>query len=317
MPINQGNMPRGDFAPKKFSKGPGIRVSGDPELFIAKVEKSGTRNRKHIIPVCGLVGGTKENPIPIPGCGSKGFMMQEDGVALEFNFPPAEDSAHFAHYVDAALQGLSHYLKEKSLDIVPNKCAHEFSVEDLDSPQASIVGCSPDIDAYTREQRTGMNTGMFGRERFTAGHFHISFPNPHNIPTHIVARFLDLHMTLPYLALDKQGNRRKHYGLAGLYRDTKYPDGSTGIEYRTMSNFWIFNPDYRIFLSQAIISIISDMNRDIDATAKLFDLTPWGDVKRAIDNENIVEAKKLHAEAAQFAGFIYGRKYLSFQEAVK
>lgn len=304
---------------KKIRKEPpAIKVSGDPELFIARIEKSGTKNRKRIIPVCGLVGGTKEAPIPIPGLGLKGFMMQEDGAALEFNFPPASDSAHFSHFVGSSLDYIAEYLKTKELAIVPNKCSHEFSQEDLDKfPQAQIVGCSPDLDAYTREQRTGMNTDMFGRERFAAGHFHISFPNTHDIPSHVVARMLDLHMTLPYLALDKQGNRRKHYGLAGLYRDTKYPDGSTGIEYRTMSNFWIFSNDHRQALCSAIMSIIYDMNQDIDAAAKLFDMTPWADVKRAIDTENLIDAKKLWQDANQYARTVYGRSYLTFQEEAK
>lgn len=294
-----------------------VRISGDPELFVAQVT-SGTRNRKKVVPICGRVGGTKEAPIPIPGVVSKGFMMQEDGVALEINFPPAADSAHFAHYVALAMSGVEGFLATQELAVVPGKCSHEFTLEELAPyPQAKVVGCSPDTDAYTRLPRNGMNTDMFGLERFTAGHFHISFPNPHDIPPYIVARMIDLHVTLPYLAVDKQGNRRKFYGLAGLYRPTKYPDGSTGIEYRTMSNFWLFDNSHRTYLSAAIINMISDMNSDIDAVAKLFDMTPWADVKRAIDNENVADAQKLWQPASDFVFNTFGRRYTAFQGAAK
>lgn len=301
-------------ASKRVKKEPGIRISGDPELFIARIDKAGARNRKKVVPVCGLIGGTKEAPIPIPGTGFKGFMMQEDGVALEINFPAASDSVHFAHYVGLALAGLETVLTPLGLAVVPGKCSHEFTLEEL-APysQAKIVGCSPDTDAYTRLPRSGMNTDMFGLERYAAGHFHISFPNPYDIPPYIVARMIDLHVTLAYLALDKQGNRRKHYGLAGLYRPTKYPDGSTGIEYRTMSNFWVFSQDYRTQLSSAIINLITDMNSDIDAVAKLFDMTPWQDVKHAIDTENIADAQKLWAPASDFVANTFGRRYVAFQ----
>jgi len=257
---------------KKITPQDLVRVSGDPEFFVAKVSKTGV-NRKKIIPICGLLGGTKEEPIPIPGC-NPGYMMQEDGVAVEFNFPPAHSPDHFQSYVACAFSNLERHLASIGLSAVTKTSHHEFTEKELATPAAMRIGCSPDADAYARKPREGISVELMGRERFTAGHFHISFPNPHSIPNYVYVRMLDAFLGLPFVPRDKQGSRRKFYGLAGLYRDTKYPDGSTGLEYRTMSNFWVTDALAAQRMAQTIMYLFASINKNIDMAAKFFDMIP-------------------------------------------
>lgn len=49
---------------------------------------------------------------------------------------------------------------------------------------------------------------------------------------------MDLHLGVPSLVLDKDTERRKLYGKAGAFRPKPY-----GVEYRTLSNFWIWSEE--------------------------------------------------------------------------
>ena len=54
-----------------------ISIGSDPEVFISFKNK--------IVPSFDLIKGTKNAPRPLA---KKGFFVQEDNVALEFNIPP-------------------------------------------------------------------------------------------------------------------------------------------------------------------------------------------------------------------------------------
>src|SRR5258708_20917571 len=64
------------------------RVGTDVEVFLIDQEKKP-------VPCVGIVGGTKIKPRPI--LGGKGFAIQEDNVALEYNIPAAADAYSFVY----------------------------------------------------------------------------------------------------------------------------------------------------------------------------------------------------------------------------
>ena len=73
-----------------------MTIGTDPELFL-RDERTGA-----VASVVGLIGGTKEEPLPMEGM-REGFALQEDNVMLEFNIPPAEDETQFSDSIGQAL----------------------------------------------------------------------------------------------------------------------------------------------------------------------------------------------------------------------
>lgn len=276
-----------------------IIVGSDMEVFLEyAVSKQGAVGRtveRTPVPACGQIGGTKDKPIPIPGLGDidSGFKMQEDGTALEFNVPPANNSPQLTQNFSTAREALKTYLRPKKL-YMRKGCDIEFEgLTPKKYPQAFVVGCSPDIDAYTRKPREGLSVDAFNGHRFAGGHVHMSYDNKDNIPAWVMARFMDITLALPFLPLDSQGMRRKFYGQAGLFRDTEYGKNATGIEYRTLSNFWHFEDDLVNLVCAYTQETAAWVTRHPDSASDLFDKIPWGDVKKTIDSEDLKHGEEL------------------------
>ncbi len=290
-----------------------IKISCDPEMFITKLPENlsadlrteyvkKTQMRKFAssipeidglpIPVCTLVGGTKHKPIPIPSL-EDGFYMQEDGCALEFNIPACTGTRDFTRSVYIAMRALFKYLHTKGLTILQTPIA-TFSQEALEKyPQANILGCSPDYNAYTLERRLPPDITEFRNLRFAGGHLHMSFDNPQKMPLELIVRILDIYLGLPLLSIDSQGPRRKFYGLAGLYRPTHYPDGSKGLEYRVLSNFWIFNTQIQSWMINTLWHVLTIIESNPLLFLPLLDQIDWEQIPEIFETENIPKASAM------------------------
>lgn len=282
----------------------GPRLGADPELFVQDVASS------KVVPICGRIGGTKDKPIEIKPevfgyskrtlprwlVDSQGsFAYQEDNVAYEFNIPActsidgfARCIEHMVSYAESSLNKLGLCLRFQS--------SYRFAREDLTDPRASTIGCSPDFDAYrplNDLQRPPFVADNLGDQRFCGGHLHLQY-NKEKCPPFVMAQFMDLVVTLPFLSWDKQGKRREFYGKAGIYRDKPY-----GIEYRTPSNFWL-KPEFRRENLYAMAENCFEIARAVDARSKALQddyvRIPWGDVQKAINEED----QKAGAELLQF-----------------
>ena len=199
-----------------------MRVGSDPELFLK------TPSGKHIS-VIGKVGGSKEHPKPIFGM-PEGFTLQEDNVALELGMPPAASKQQFVQNVRAAMLA--------GLKAVPGSrfsrlSCTVFSEDEMDHPAAWVFGCEPDYNAWTgRENEKPQSPNIFMRS--AGGHIHIET----QLDKLNVIRACDVQLGLGSVLLDTEGvERRQLYGKAGAFRPKSY-----GVEYRTLSNFWIFRP---------------------------------------------------------------------------
>lgn len=204
------------------------KVGHDAEFF---VQKEGT-----IIPVCGLVGGTKAKPLKVPRS-KVGTTYQEDGAALELGMEPcAAHEFRFRAY-DSFLEGQA-FAAKRGLDLVLAS-SHEFSSELLAAaPEASVLGCSPDFNAWERgHRRPIMDVTTMKNTRFTGGHLHFSYDVDNvKVPTWAIVQMLDA-LALPFWEnynAKEQGARYEFYGKPGLYRPKPY-----GLEYRTPHNSWI------------------------------------------------------------------------------
>lgn len=197
-----------------------ILRGADPELFLRD------SSNKPVVSI-GLIGGTKQNPRSI----GNGFALQEDNVAVEFNIPPAKSKEEFVKSISFVLDHLAVEVAKQGLhlDISPTM---EFDIIDLMHPQAMELGCEPDYNAWTGER----NPRPFAPDtlRSSGGHIHIGYENPSIEVSSEIIKAHDLFCGVPSVLLDSDSRRREIYGKAGACRYKSY-----GVEYRTLSNFWI------------------------------------------------------------------------------
>lgn len=270
-----------------------IRIGADPELFVKN--KAG-----NVIPICGYIGGTKTTPKPITDETfplGKGWSLQEDGAALEFNLPPFATAEDFGYSLGHFMSWLSPFLARKELSIAWGPEA-SFTDKDLEPfPSARVLGCDPDYDAYgeTSFLRKAFSAEQFGGKRYAAGHIHLGY-DVSKVPHEIMAKLLDIYVALPTIRVDKQAGRRNFYGKAGLYRPKPY-----GIEYRTPSNWWLHpqvatvtsNANLVTHLAHSVLMLGSLTETEVERLQNLFRVAPWHEIKTAIDTENVELAETI------------------------
>lgn len=184
--------------------------------------------------LCGLVGGTKEEPKPMKDM-PVGFAYQEDNVAVEFNIPPCDSSSVWTSYVMAARDWIKNQLTESlGLSISPS-CAVSFDKMELTHPNALEFGCEPDYDAWKmiENQKPTCDDPTL---RTAGGHIHVGTSEVDMVQG---VRNMDLFLGVPSVLLDDKPEaviRRQLYGKHGAMRPKPY-----GWEYRVLSNFWVFD----------------------------------------------------------------------------
>lgn len=186
--------------------------------------------------LCGLIGGTKDNPMPVEGL-PPGFALQEDNVAVEFNIPPASNAHEFDIYIDAIIKHTTKVLNKIGMSISAD-VAVSFDMMELLHPTAMRFGCEPDYSAWTNKE----NPRPYCADeslRTAGGHIHVG--SDANMIQGV--QLMDLFLGVPSVLLDKaEGSirRREMYGKAGAMRPKPY-----GWEYRVLSNYWVFNSALR------------------------------------------------------------------------
>lgn len=275
-----------------------VTLGADPEFFLADVRTGG------VIPACGLFGGEKGNAIPIPGLDVKGFGYQEDNVMLEFNIPPTTSPSIFAKHISSAMTRLRKFIQDKDASLVIDKeSARLFRMDQLQHPKAREFGCSPDFNAYAQGapfEPVNPAVLMEGEDaawRFAGGHIHIGYDRK-DVPDFVVAAFADVFIGLNLVPLDFQGYRRTYYGTPGRYRPTPY-----GIEYRTPSNFWLFNNHGLGAVAGGARRLGRWIERaPLGVIQKAYISIPWGDVAEAIRTESEEHALEITEEVMNHIG---------------
>lgn len=253
-------------------------IGTDPEMFLCD-STTGV-----LMPVCGLLGGTKGAAIDI----GQETGLQEDNVMVEFNIPPQTDPNKFAQVVRTSRQAVLTYCRKAmpGATLYPyGEALFEFGL--LKHPQAMTFGCSPDFDAYQHGSPCApvdpeeLND-MGGAWRFAGGHVHIGY-EAEDVPDFVAASFADLFIGLWATRYDRQPHRRALYGQPGRFRPTSY-----GIEYRTLSNFWIVEAeDYAKYVGQQALGLADYLSSTpVGEIRGHFKEIPWADVKAAIENED-------------------------------
>ena len=204
-----------------------ITLGADPEVFVSK--------NGDIISAEKMTTGTKNNPFAIS---DEGHCIQKDNIMLEFNIPPSDTKEEFVDnintcktYIETLVSLHDSELTIQSSAVVKDKY--------LQSDQAKEFGCDPDLNVYAQGANEPIcaNTNL----RTCGGHIHIGIENFDILDIddiQNIVKAMDMVLGLKSLELDNDDKRRSMYGQAGSFRVKPY-----GIEYRTLSNFWIKNDE--------------------------------------------------------------------------
>ena len=200
-----------------------MRIGADPELFLTRKGK--------LVSCIGLVPGNKWHPVQVDYL-PQGFTLQQDNVTLEFGIPPAGSREDFVKHIQTIKLAGRKYLKGLSYS---TESAVIMPDEEMQTAEAHIFGCEPDFNAWTGKENKKPSP-PHKNLRSAGGHVHVET----TLPKEQVIRAMDLFLGVPSVIMDATGGpRRQLYGAHGAYRPKPY-----GVEYRTLSNFWIFSPKY-------------------------------------------------------------------------
>lgn len=238
-----------------------IKLGCDPEAFLKDVNGQ-------LKSSIGKIGGSKLAPMPLPL--GDGYCVQEDNVALEFNIPPAEGRSSFVESINMTLNFLTSMVGDMYGYTLSNSSAEYFPEEELADPAAKEFGCDPDYNAWTKT-RNPRPKATDATLRSCGGHIHVGYEKDKIDPTSVV-KMMDLYLGVPSILMDQGEVRKQLYGGPGAYREKVY-----GVEYRTLSNFWIFQ--------NRLIEWVWDNTSRAVAAAEQFTLSEE-------DGESIVNAIK-------------------------
>lgn len=192
-------------------------IGYDVEFFL--------QGRSGYIPAERIMSGTKGRA----GAIAQGVVGHPDNIMAEIASAAPFDHDQFASRIKHDLRKFRQHVAPVAVCVVPGiTVTNEFLSS---SKLAGEVGC--DIDFQDGEPRDAIDTSVLGNSRYAGGHLH--FDTDLDIPPDYCASVCDVMLAVTAIARgEKQGGRRGVYGLPGLYRPKPY-----GLEYRTMSNYWV------------------------------------------------------------------------------
>jgi hypothetical protein len=191
-----------------------LRLGADPELFL--VDAAGA-----LIASCGLIGGTKAEPLPLEL--GDGFAVQEDNVALEYNIPASESKEQFTNNIGRAMSYLSDMVATKGLAFSKLSAAL-FPEDQLYHPLAQEFGCDPDFNAWKKGATNPRPKADDHTLRTCGGHVHYGMI-PNDLSKKDVLQFIkhvDLFLGVPSVLLDNGELRKQLYGKAGAFRSRRH-----------------------------------------------------------------------------------------------
>lgn len=204
-----------------------MKIGCDPEIFLVDAAAS-------LVSSIGKIGGSKEQPRAIPELG-EGFAVQEDNVAIEFNIPPAESADELVRSINAIKLKLQERINVMGLGFSKLSAAI-FPLQELMHPSAMVFGCDPDYNAWNDGLVNPKPKADDHRLRSCGGHVHIGEKISGKKEGIQLIQLMDFYAGVPSVVLDEGELRKQLYGKAGAYRPKPY-----GVEYRTLSNFWIWD----------------------------------------------------------------------------
>lgn len=209
-----------------------IRTFGaDPEQFGFHIDSG------RIGSFAGRLGCDKHNKKVV----SDDIRLQEDNVLIEFDINPQPTFDLFSDNIQRGLDAAYQAANSVGMSIAEGISSHIFNPAELATfhERALEFGCEPDYNALTgmtNPKPAATDPGL----RTAGGHIHMGYEGVSSENQKILGVMCDYFLGMPAILLDKDDRRKELYGKAGACRFKEY-----GIEYRVLSNFWIFKPQMR------------------------------------------------------------------------
>ncbi len=280
-----------------------VSLGADPEFFFKTI-------RGAVVEATRFIKPNERNvivawsPMSAFGVNASGATLISDGIQGEFNIKAATCRANIANNFKNIFISMNKYCKDNkvklSFDEVVTIPAKRFKKM---PSYCKEFGCKPSFNVYNKGKNKVSVINVDPMEyniRSAGGHIHIGFPETiydyyfeelkfdFKKQKNQLIKVLDLLVGNTCVIFDSNplnAERRKHYGKAGEYRIKDY-----GIEYRTLSNFWL--KDYKLMsmvmqLCKFAVSIVVYKKH-----TELLKLVPKGDIIKAINANDVVLARK-------------------------
>ena len=241
-----------------FSKIKNITIGSDPEEFLQTLDGK-------IISAEGKLGGTKDNPRKLT---EVGHYVQEDNVMVEYNIPPVTGEDEFVRELGIAKEIIEKDVLEGKYVLVAEPSA-ELTPKEVFTEQGLLIGCEPDYNSYTGETNPTVDLFLDPLIRYCGGHIHIGTSTKmSDEEKRNLIQFMDVFVGCPSNILDEDERRKKMYGQLGRMRYTSY-----GVEYRTISNWWLKSEKTKRFIFRQTMAAIDHYNKNKGVlTKKTIDL---------------------------------------------
>ena len=258
-----------------------IKLGSDPEVFLK--DKEGK-----LVSSIGKIGGSKMNPLK-----TENGSVQEDNVLLEFNSRPSATSDEFVANHLAVMKDINEIVAPLDLTISIQPTG-VFDDDQLEHQKAKLAGCEPDFDAWSHTVNRPPDLGATNL-RSGAGHIHISDDRVGNDPYARIrlVKSCDIAAAIPSILLDGDTTRRDLYGKAGCHRPKfiSRRDSYDGVEYRTLSNFWLKSEELMEWAFNAV-------KMGIDRQEEFINLLDTGEmdanhIQNTINNSDVEAARHL------------------------
>ena len=279
-----------------------VRLGCDPELFIRHKEK--------------IIGS--EFVLGTTGIDSDGGMIVPDGVQAELNPRPNTCRERLIGAIRECLVRLNQtaYNKECDLDFSQSVEIEKTQFDAL-SDKCKEFGCKPSFNIDPTQPLIMLLDASKYLTRSAGGHIHIGayegITKEKLQDVNRIIPILDLIVGNTCVMLDRSEaniERRKHYGRGGEYRLPSY-----GIEYRTLSNFWLRAPQLVSLVfglaRHAVDLVYNDLDIDIMKLVDYSEVTKainTNDYDLALSNWNKIKTKFIE-DVNINDNFILGYRY--------
>lgn len=270
-----------------------LNMGCDPEFFFKSSTNNEVVGAELLLPKDGFALGKQ------PGFThwSPESKIIIDGVQAELNPRPNTCRANLANEISACFKALKADLDRKQAGVT---CDFSQSIKISQSELSKLdeknqkFGCSPSLSSYKDAGAKLHDVDpLTYRNRSAGGHIHIGagysqpFQNMITKSPEKLVTLLDIIVGNTCVLVDRDpGNkeRRKLYGRAGEYRLPKH-----GLEYRTLSNFWLHAyplMSLAFGLTRTAVGIACDQTNGNMFYKAFTEAVDIEDVQRAINTNN-------------------------------